>query len=142
MLTEAGFYRVVLRSQSAVAEPMKKWVVSDVLPSIRKTGQYQIHRVADELKLKLAFTPAQWAWLRERPSFVDIIPLALAGYNGVEISRKLGYNTKGITARKQIAKLKALGFLPQKIKPRAQQLEEQIFAELAEAKALQALPQT
>jgi hypothetical protein len=65
---------------------------------------------------------------------VDLLPLALGGYNSVEITRMLRYNTKsGITARKQIDKLKELGFLPKVIEPRAKQLERRILAERAAA---------
>ena len=41
-LNEPGFYRVVFRSRSALAEPFKEWVFHDVLPSIRRTGQYRV----------------------------------------------------------------------------------------------------
>lgn len=39
-VNEAGFYRVVMRSDSPLAKPFQKWVTSEVLPSIRKTGSY------------------------------------------------------------------------------------------------------
>ena len=40
IVNEAGLYRVVLRSDKPEAEPFIEWVTSDVLPTIRKTGQY------------------------------------------------------------------------------------------------------
>lgn len=132
-LNEAGFYRVVMRSRSAVAKPFKHWVFHEVLPSIRKTGQYKVHQEAQKLGLTLDYTDDQWEWLRYRPQFVDLIPLALAGYDGTRISQMLDYKTKsnGITARKQIERLKELGFLPQVIEPRIKRLERQIKAEMA-----------
>lgn len=39
-VTESGFYDVILRSDSPQAKPFRKWVTSEVLPSIRKTGKY------------------------------------------------------------------------------------------------------
>ena len=129
-LNEPGFYRVVTRSRSEVAEPFRRWVFREVLPSIRKTGQYKMHQEAQRLGITFDFTEAQWEWLRLRPYLVDLLPLAAAGYNSVEITRMLGYNTlTGITARKQIEKLKELGFLPQVIEPRVKQLERRIKAE-------------
>ncbi len=131
-LNEPGFYRVVARSQSAVAEPFKCWVFYEVLPSIRKTGQYRMIQEAKSLGASFEYTADQWEWLKMRPGLVDVIPLALGGYNSVEITRMLKYNTKsGITARKQIDKLKELGFLPLVIEPRAKQLERRILAERA-----------
>lgn len=41
-VTEAGMYDVVIRSDSPQAKPFRKWVTSDVLPTIRKTGSYEI----------------------------------------------------------------------------------------------------
>ena len=115
-LTESGFYRGVFRSRAECAEPFRRWVTREVLPSIRKTGQYKMHQEAQRLGITFDFTEAQWEWLRLRPYLVDLLPLAAAGYNSVEITRMLGYNTlTGITARKQIEKLKELGFLPQVI---------------------------
>ena len=131
LLNEPGFYRVVMRSRSAVAEPFKRWVFHDILPSIRKTGQYKVHQEAQKLGVTLDYTDDQWEWLRYRPQFVDLIPLVLAGYDAVKISQMLPYNTKGITARKQIDRLKELGFIPQVIEPRIKRLERQIKAKLA-----------
>lgn len=131
-LNEPGFYRVVFRSRSALAEPFKEWVFHDVLPSIRRTGQYRVIEEAKRLGHSMDFTDDQWDWLKERPSHVDLIPLALAGYNSVQITRMLGYTTvSGITVRKQIEKLKVLGFLPPEIEPRAKQLERRIKRTMA-----------
>lgn len=132
MINEPGFYRVVMRSRSVVAEPFKRWVFHEVLPSIRKTGQYRVIQEAHRLGHNMNFTDDQWDRLKERPGHVNIIPLALAGYNGVQITRMLGYKTpSGVTARVQIKKLQALGFLPKVIEPRAKQLERRIRASLA-----------
>jgi prophage antirepressor-like protein len=44
-ITEAGFYDVVLHSNSKKVKPFRKWVTSTVLPSIRKTGQYGVFEI-------------------------------------------------------------------------------------------------
>ncbi|WP_417364027.1 BRO family protein [Glutamicibacter arilaitensis] len=40
-VTEAGMYSLVLRSRKPEAKAFKRWLTHEVLPSIRKTGQYQ-----------------------------------------------------------------------------------------------------
>lgn len=40
-IPERDLYRLVLRSRLPAAERFEDWVVGEVLPSIRKTGQYQ-----------------------------------------------------------------------------------------------------
>ena len=39
-VTESGLYDVIIRSDSEKAKPFRKWVTSEVLPCIRKTGGY------------------------------------------------------------------------------------------------------
>ena len=39
-ITESGMYSLVLRSKKTEAKTFKKWVTSDVLHSIRKTGSF------------------------------------------------------------------------------------------------------
>lgn len=41
IINESGLYRLVLRSRKPEAEKFSDWVTGEVLPSIRKTGQYQ-----------------------------------------------------------------------------------------------------
>lgn len=40
IISEAGLYRIVLRSDKPQAKPFQKWVTGTVLPSIRKHGGY------------------------------------------------------------------------------------------------------
>jgi prophage antirepressor-like protein len=45
-VTESGLYDVIIRSDSEQAKPFRKWVTSEVLPSIRKTGSYSISQLS------------------------------------------------------------------------------------------------
>lgn len=40
IINESGLYNVILRSDKPEAKPFRKWVTSEVLPSIRRTGGY------------------------------------------------------------------------------------------------------
>lgn len=40
IINESGLYSVIMRSNKPEAKPFRKWVTSEVLPSIRKTGGY------------------------------------------------------------------------------------------------------
>lgn len=50
-VTESGLYAVVLRSDKPNAKKFRKWVTSEVLPSIRKTGAYKIKQLSPQLQL-------------------------------------------------------------------------------------------
>ncbi len=44
IVSEGGMYRLVLRSRKKQAEAFQVWVEDEVLPSIRKTGQYSVEQ--------------------------------------------------------------------------------------------------
>lgn len=41
IINESGLYSVIMRSNKPEAKKFRKWVTSEVLPAIRKTGSYQ-----------------------------------------------------------------------------------------------------
>ena len=42
LINESGLYSLILSSKLPTAKEFKRWVTSEVLPSIRKTGEYEI----------------------------------------------------------------------------------------------------
>lgn len=42
-INESGLYALILRSNKPQAKPFRKWITSEVIPSIRKTGGYGNH---------------------------------------------------------------------------------------------------
>lgn len=40
VVSESGFYTLVLRSRKEIAQPFRLWVTKEVIPQIRKTGGY------------------------------------------------------------------------------------------------------
>lgn len=44
LINESGIYSLILRSNLEKAKSFKRWVTSEVLPSIRKTGSYSIEQ--------------------------------------------------------------------------------------------------
>lgn len=55
-VNESGMYALIFGSKLPSAKRFKKWVTSEVLPTIRKTGQYS---TADKLKAVETLTPSQ-----------------------------------------------------------------------------------
>lgn len=50
VINESGLYNVILRSDKPEAKPFRKWVTSEVLPSIRKTGGYTMPKLSKEMQ--------------------------------------------------------------------------------------------
>lgn len=47
VVNESGLYTVILRSDKPQAKPFRKWVTSEVLPSIRKHGAYMTEQTLE-----------------------------------------------------------------------------------------------
>jgi prophage antirepressor-like protein len=67
IINESGLYSLILRSRKPEAREFKRWVTSEVLPSIRRTGGYQsgatVAVTADPLRDHLA----EIAWNQANP---------------------------------------------------------------------------
>lgn len=60
MIDESTAYRLLLQGHAPQSEPFRKWVTEEVLPSIRKTGSYDLAKSETlEAKLMAVFPPAQ-----------------------------------------------------------------------------------
>ena len=49
-INESGMYSLILRSKLEKAKKFKRWVTKDVLPTIRKTGTYELPKPVDALQ--------------------------------------------------------------------------------------------
>lgn len=84
IINESGLYSLVLSSKLPSAKKFKRWVTSEVLPALRKTGQYQVKELSGQELMAKALIEAQnvlaakdkqieemkpkalFAWLREK----------------------------------------------------------------------------
>ena len=53
IINESGLFSAILSSRKPEAKRVKKWVTSDVLPSIRKTGQYRTQPTSELSRLEI-----------------------------------------------------------------------------------------
>ena len=51
VINESGLYSLILSSKLPQAKAFKRWVTSEVLPSIRKTGRYELPQLIPELAM-------------------------------------------------------------------------------------------
>ena len=49
-VTEAGLYRIIMRSNKPIAQKFQEVVCEDILPSLRKKGEYKIQSIIDKNK--------------------------------------------------------------------------------------------
>lgn len=62
-ISESGLYTLIFRSNKQQAKPFRRWVTHEVLPSIRKTGSYQMspqpHSAVERLERLVALWSGQ-----------------------------------------------------------------------------------
>ncbi len=63
IVSESGFYKIVLRSRKPVAKEFQRWVTHEVLPSIRKHGGYMM---GQESMTPEQMVAASMRWLESR----------------------------------------------------------------------------
>ncbi|HBJ97197.1 MAG TPA: hypothetical protein DDZ11_12735 [Lentisphaeria bacterium] len=87
IINESGLYALIFRSNKPNARKFRKWITSEVLPSIRKTGKYAAP-VQPELPLaETQETPDVAALLKMRYRGVPVIPNA-------DLAAALGLTTR------------------------------------------------
>ena len=94
IINESGLYALIFRSNKPNARKFRKWITSEVLPSIRKTGKYAAP-VQPELPLS------------ETPETPDVAALLKMKYRGVPVIPNADLATMlGLTTR-QLAHVKS-----------------------------------
>ena len=53
VINESGMYQIIFMSNKPQAKKFKKWVTSEVLPSIRKTGSYSLQKGSADINYAL-----------------------------------------------------------------------------------------
>lgn len=59
LINESGLYSLILSSKLPSAKKFKRWVTSEVLPALRKTGQYQVKELSGSELMAKALIEAQ-----------------------------------------------------------------------------------
>ena len=65
MINESGLYSLILSSKLPNAKKFKRWVTSEILPSIRKTGRYSIQSKPDSYTIEDPIERAK-RWIEEQ----------------------------------------------------------------------------
>jgi len=107
LFTEEATYKLLVAGRAAASEPFRKWVTEEVLPSIRKTGAYNVNESTSKegvqfagelaaLHAEVSGLKAMIQQLLDRPAVVlpeaqqspyeGITPLALCHQGGFDVA--------------------------------------------------------
>lgn len=77
IINESGLYCLVLSSKLPSAKKFKRWVTSEVLPTLRKTGQYQVKELSGSELMAKALIEAQSVLAAKDKVIEEMKPKAL-----------------------------------------------------------------
>lgn len=77
IINESGLYSLILSSKLPSAKKFKRWVTSEVLPALRKTGNYQIKELSGQELMAKALIEAQSVLAAKDKQIEEMKPKAL-----------------------------------------------------------------
>lgn len=120
IINESGLYSLVLSSKLPSAKKFKRWVTSEVLPALRKTGQYQVKELSgSELMAKalieaqsvLAAKDKQIEEMKPKVVFADAVATSHTSILVGELAKILKQNGIEMGQKRLFAWLREKGYL-------------------------------
>ncbi len=120
IINESGLYSLVLSSKLPSAKKFKRWVTSEVLPALRKTGQYQVKELSgSELMAKalieaqsvLAAKDKQIQEMKPKVVFADAVATSHTSILVGELAKILKQNGIEMGQKRLFAWLREKGYL-------------------------------
>lgn len=120
IINESGLYGLVLSSKLPSAKKFKRWVTSEVLPALRKTGQYQVKELSgSELMAKalieaqnvLAAKDKQIEEMKPKVVFADAVATSHTSILVGELAKILKQNGIDMGQKRLFAWLREKGYL-------------------------------
>lgn len=137
-INESGLYAVILRSDKPNAKKFRKWVTSEVLPSIRKNGGYiagQESLSDDELlakalmvaQNKIAEKDRQIERMKPKEIFADAVSASETSILVGELAKLIKQNGVDIGQNRLFQKLRDMGYLTKKNYPTQKAMDLKLF---------------
>lgn len=112
LINESGLYSLMLKSKLPGAKKFKRWVTSEVLPSIRKTGAYSMQGAGRDAPAEDDMFERLWAELERKQKLNGYVD-RFCSYFGwsrryflsgmYKLMKRNGYNVDALTLRMQVA---------------------------------------
>lgn len=112
LVNESGLYSLMLKSKLPAAKKFKRWVTSEVLPSIRKTGAYSVPGAGRDAPADDAMFERLWAELERKQKLNGYVDRFCSYFgwsrryflSGIyKLMKRNGYNVDALTLRMQVA---------------------------------------
>jgi prophage antirepressor-like protein len=106
LINESGLYSLILSSKLEGAKRFKRWVTSEVLPSIRKTGSYyvprtfaQALRLAAEQQEKIEEQQKLLELQAPKVEYHDAVLASVSTYTTTQIAKEMGMSATALNKK-------------------------------------------
>ena len=103
LVNESGLYNLIFQSRKAEARAFRKWVTSEVLPAIRKTGRYELPQAPSGRGTRRFVDPRQGGFLDLRCEPYDTKWLGTTTVRVVEYEDVEWYSVADINRAMQVS---------------------------------------
>ena len=120
VINESGLYALIFGSKLESAQKFKRWVTSEVLPALRKTGQYQVKELSGQELMAKALIEAQSVLaakdkvieeMKPKALFADAVATSHTSILVGELAKILKQNGIDMGQKRLFAWLRENGFL-------------------------------
>jgi prophage antirepressor-like protein len=88
VVNESGLYKLIMRSTKPIAQKFQEWVCEEVLPSIRKKGEFVLQEYKQKLEEKQSVLDKQQSLLNQQQSLLEEKQSALDQQQNVVVKQK------------------------------------------------------
>jgi len=106
LINESGLYSLILASKLEGARRFKRWVTSEVLPSIRKTGSYSVPRtfaqalrLAAEQQEKIEAQQKLLELQAPKVEYHDAVLASVSTYTTTQIAKEMGMSATALNKK-------------------------------------------
>ena len=104
-INESGLYTLIARSNKPEARKFQRWVTSEVLPSIRKTGSYGLPQIDKKQLLQLTIINSKPKSVEQLTAIAELEQLYADEKKAIEAERNQAIATKAYINDKRTASL-------------------------------------
>lgn len=105
LINESGLYSLILGSKLPTSKKFKRWITSEVLPTLRKTGTYSLTQKPDSYTIEDPIARAK-RWIEEKEQYIALENKVKADEPLVEFANHI-QSSKNSISMNDIAKLAA-----------------------------------
>jgi prophage antirepressor-like protein len=129
LVNEPGIYSLILKSRKKKAKPFQRWITHEVLPTIRRTGAYEVKTVESRDTVALQVARQLLIAVEANTERIDTAETRIETLE-VKVEKEIIVNSRQATMIRFAVATKIRGLLPDDYKSRSKQYFSWLYREI------------